>query len=268
MSAADRYARYADDHHLRVDFEDRVAIVTLDRPDKRNAVNYALHHGLEELFRQLGRDDDTGAIVVTGAGKAFCAGGDVLGFYPDDPGPLEQMRGSRWLIQEMINCEAPVIAAVNGVAAGLGATIALMCDVVYMAESARIGDTHVNMGLVAGDGGAVVWPLLVGPHRAKEFLMTGELIPGPRAAEMGLVNHCVPDAELLDAAKGLAKRLSEGPQAAIRWTKLAVNQVMRQNANLVMDMGLAVEHMSAETEDMKEAVAAFAEKRKPKFTGR
>ena len=262
------YQRFADDHHLSVEIEDRVAVVRLNRPDKRNAVNFALHQGLEDIWRPLGTDPDVGAIVLTGEGKGFCSGGDVLGFYPEDPGPLDQMRGSRWLVQEMINCEAPVIAAVNGVAAGLGATLALLCDVIYMADDARIGDTHVNMGLVAGDGGAVIWPLLVGPHRAKELLMSGRLVPGPQAAEMGLVNHCVPSSELLDRAKAFAAELAAGPPVAVRWTKMAINQQLRQSLNLAMDAGLAVEHLSAHTEDMKEAVAAFSEKRRPKFSGR
>jgi enoyl-CoA hydratase len=262
------YQRFAEDHHLEIDIEDRVATVRLNRPEKRNAVDHSLHTGLETIWRPLGTDPSVGAIVLTGAGKGFCAGGDVVGFYPEDPGPLEQMRGSRWLVQEMVNCEAPVIAAVHGVAAGLGATLALLCDIIYMAEDARIGDTHVNMGFVAGDGGAVIWPLLVGPHRAKEFLMGGTLLDGRKAAEIGLVNHCVPGEDLVERATEHARQLAHGPQVAIRWTKLALNQQLRQSLNLAMDVGLAVEHLSGHTEDQKEAVAAFVEKRQPKFTGR
>ncbi len=262
------YQRFGEEHHLKIEIEDRVATVRLDRPEKRNAVDHALHTGLERIWRPLGTDPDVGAIVLCGEGRGFCAGGDVVGFYPEDPGPLEQMRGSRWLVQEMINCEAPVVAAVHGVAAGLGATIALLCDIVYMAEDARIGDTHVNMGLVAGDGGAVIWPLLVGPHRAKELLMGGRLVTGAEAGAMGLVNHAVPPEELLDRATAHARALAHGPQAAIRWTKLVLNQHLRQSLQLTMDMGLAVEHLSVHTEDQSEAVAAFVEKREPKFTGR
>jgi enoyl-CoA hydratase len=261
------YERYHDDHHIRVEIQDRVAVVTLDRPEKRNAINHALHVGLERVWRDLAHDPEVGAIVLTGAGKAFCAGGDVTGFAPEEPIPLEQMRGGRYLVQEMLNCEAPMVAAVNGPAAGLGATIALLCDVIFMGESARIGDTHVNMGLVAGDGGAVIWPLLVGPHRAKEYLMSGKLIPGPEAAAIGLVNRCIPDAKLLDEAIAYARGLAEGPQTAIRWTKLAINQHLWQSAQLALGLGLAVEHLSAKTKDQREAVAAWVEKRKPRFTG-
>ena len=160
------YAPYLDQHHLMVRIEDRVAILTLDRPEVHNAVNHAMHLGLEGIFRVLARDPDVGAIVITGNGKSFCAGGDMKDYGNTDPRPIDQLRGTRYLVQEMIACEAPIIAAVNGTAAGLGATIALLSDVIYMADTARIGDTHVKMGLVAGDGGTVIWPLLIGPHRA------------------------------------------------------------------------------------------------------
>ena len=262
------YAQFAKNHHLEITIEDRVAIIRLNRPDKRNAVNYALHEGLENIWKPLGTDPEVGAIVLTGAGSAFCAGGDMVGFFPEDPGPLDSMRGTRWLVQEMVNCEAPIISAVNGPAAGLGASIALLSDVIYMAEDARIGDTHVRMGLVAGDGGAVIWPLLVGPHRAKEQLMAGRLIDGREAAAMGLVNHAVPGDQLMDAAVGYARELAQGHQAAIRWTKMVVNQHLRQSLNATLDVGSAVEHLVTHTEDTREAMAAFAEKRKPVFTGR
>ncbi len=262
------YRRFAEEHHLEIDIEDRVAIVRLDRPDKRNAVNQALHEGLEQIWRPLGCDPDVGAIVLTGAGQAFCAGGDMLGFYPDDPGPFDMIRGPKNLVREMAACEAPVISAVNGVAAGLGATIALLADIIYMADDARIGDTHVKMGLAAGDGGAVIWPLLVGLHRAKELLMGGELVSGPEAAEMGLINHCVPASELLDRAVAHARRLAHGPPVAIRLTKMTLNQHLRQSINLTLDAGLAVEMLSVETEDAREAGQAFAEKRAPVFRGR
>jgi enoyl-CoA hydratase len=262
------YQQFADEHHLLIEIEDRVAIVRLNRPEKRNAVNFALHEGLEKLWRPLGRDPDVGAIVITGEGKAFCAGGDMVGFYPSEPGPFDKLRGPRNLVLEMVNCEAPVVAAINGVAAGLGATIALLADIVYMADEARIGDTHVKMGLVAGDGGAVIWPLLVGLHRAKELLMGGDLVSGVVAAEMGLVNYSVPEADLLDRAMAHARKLADGPAVAIRWTKMTLNQHLRNSINLTLDAGLAVEMLSVETEDAKEAGQAFAEKRDPNFRGR
>ncbi|MDE0950831.1 MAG: enoyl-CoA hydratase/isomerase family protein [Halioglobus sp.] len=262
------YTSYADNNHLLVRIENRVAVVTLNRAEVHNAVNHAVHVGLESIFRDLARDPDVGAIVITGAGKSFCAGGDLKGYGNEDERPIDQLRGTRYLVQEMIGCEAPIIAAVNGTAAGLGATIALLSDVIYMADTARIGDTHVKMGLVAGDGGAVIWPLLIGPHRAKELLMSGKLVSGTEAARMGLINHCVPAESLIDEAVAFATELAHGPIAAIRWTKMAINQGIQHSINTTLNFSVAAEHLSAHTEDMREAATAFAEKRKPKFTGK
>ena len=260
------YADYKE-NHLQVSIADRVATVTLDRPEVHNAVNHAMHVGLEKIFRELAHDRDVGAIVLTGNGKSFCAGGDVKGYGHEDERPVDQLRGTRYLVQEMVACEAPVISAVNGTAAGLGATIALLSDVIYMADSARIGDTHVKMGLVAGDGGTVIWPLLIGPHRAKELLMSGRLVSGEDAAQMGLVNHCVPADELLAQATGFARELANGPIAAVRWTKMAINQLLQQSILNTLNFSVAAEHLSTHTQDMEEAVTAFAEKRDPKFSG-
>jgi len=260
------YSLFAE-RNLRVAIHDQVALLTLDRPDKRNAIDYPLHSALEEAIAHLSHDAAVAAIVLTGAGTAFSAGGDIVGFYPDDVGPMTTMR-TRSLVQTMLQCEAPLIAAVNGVAAGLGATIALMCDVIYMADTARIGDTHVNMGLVAGDGGAVIWPLLIGPHRAKEYLMSGQLVAADEASRIGLVNHVVPAAEVVAAASAYARLLAEKSRPAVRWTKMLINQAIQQSANAILPLGLATEQLSSHTEDQKEALTAFFEKRKPRFTGK
>ncbi len=253
--------------NLLVQIEDRVALLTLNRPGKRNAVDYPLHTALEDAIAALAHDPEVAAIVLTGAGSAFSAGGDVKGFYPEDVGPMTTIR-TKSLVQTMVQCEAPLIAAVNGVAAGLGATIALMCDVIYMAESARIGDTHVNMGLVAGDGGAVIWPLLVGPHRAKEYLMSGKLIDASEAERIGLANHVVADDDVVEAARAYARTLADKPQPAVRWTKMLINQAIQQAVNNTLTLGLATEQLSSHTEDQKEAMAAFFEKRQPRYTGK
>ena len=189
------YSRY-EENHLKVEMKEQVAIVTLNRPDKRNAVNAKLHEGLEHLLSELSYDAAVGAIVITGAGKSFCAGGDLVDFYPPDHTIRNSMRNRR-LNWSLLHCEAPLIAAINGTAAGLGASIALFCDVTFMSETAKIGDTHVGVGLTAGDGGQVIWPLLVGPHRAKEYLMAGEMIPASEADRIGLVNHVVPADQLM-----------------------------------------------------------------------
>jgi enoyl-CoA hydratase len=261
------YSHYQSECNLKIELEDRIALMTLDRRNKKNAIDLGLHEGLERAFRQLSYDNDVGAIILTGAGDTFCAGGDLEGFYPEDHIFRNSMR-SRSLNWSILHCETPIIAAVNGTAIGLGATIALMCDVIYMADTARIGDTHVKVGLTAGDGGQVIWPLLVGPHRAKEYLMAGELIPASEADRIGLVNHVVPADELLEHARAYAAKLANGAQSAIRWTKMAVNKMVEQQQVLSLDFGLATEFMCSEgSADTKEALAAFAEKRAPKFKG-
>lgn len=165
----------------------------------------------------------------------------------------------------LLDCEKPVIAKVNGHAAGLGATIALFCDVIFAADRAKIGDPHVGVGLTAGDGGAVIWPQLVGYARAKEFLLTGEMLPAAEAARIGLVNHCVPAAELDARVDQFADRLAAGASVAIRTTKRAINLGLKKLAAEMMDACLAFEEQASRHADHQEAVAAFREGRKPVF---
>ena len=260
------YGHY-EENHLKVEMDEKVAIVTLNRPEKHNAVNAKLHSGLEHLLTELSYDAAVGAIVLTGAGKSFCAGGDLVDFYPPDHTIRNSLRNRR-LNWSLVHCEAPLIAAINGTAAGLGASIALLCDVTFMSDTAKIGDTHVNVGLTAGDGGQVIWPLLVGPHRAKEYLMAGELIPATEAERIGLVNHVVPADELMKSALAYAHKVAGGAQSAVRWTKMAINKMIEQQQTLNLDFGLATEFMCQQTEDMQEAMKAFREKRPPNFQGR
>ncbi len=259
---------------IRVEKADKLATVTLNRPDSLNAVNPQLHHELERIWIDLSEDSDVNAILLTGAGKAFCAGGDVKGMAARSGGEEKQRRfnlspaGGRRLIQNLLEVEQPIIGAINGDAVGLGATIALFCDVIVASEKARFGDPHVRVGIVAGDGGAVIWPLLIGPARAKEFLMRGHLVNGAEAAKMGLVNYAVPPEEVLPKARALAQELADGPTWAIRWSKLSVNKWLKDQVNLILDASLAYEMLTFTTEDHKEAARAFVEKRKPKFQGR
>jgi len=259
---------------IRVENADKLATVTLNRPDSLNAVNPQLHHELERIWVDLSEDSDVNAILLTGAGKAFCAGGDVKGMAARSGGEEKQRRfnlspaGGRRLIQNLLEVEQPIIGAINGDAVGLGATIALFCDVIVASEKARFGDPHVRVGIVAGDGGAVIWPLLIGPARAKEFLMRGHLVNGAEAAKMGLVNYAVPPEEVLPKARALAQELADGPTWAIRWSKLSVNKWLKDQVNLILDASLAYEMLTFTTEDHKEAARAFVEKRKPKFQGR
>lgn len=264
MSSYDQY------EYVKVELSGGVAVCTLNRPDALNAVTHAGHAELESLFVQLAGDTDVKAIVLTGAGRAFCAGGDIKemgsGAY-DQPGGIFDS-GARQLVTKLLAIEQPIIAAVNGAAVGLGATLALLCDVIFMADTAKIGDTHVSVGLVPGDGGAVIWPLLVGPARAKEYLMTGDLIPAVEAERIGLVNHVVPADKLMDEALAFATRLAGGATLAIRFTKLAIQRMIQQNVLSSLDMSLALEAVTGNSKDHIEATTAFGEKRTPKFEGR
>lgn len=231
------------EHHVRVVIEDGVALVTMDRPERRNAINAAMHHGLEIVFHALSHHPDVRAVVLTGAGAVFCAGGDVKD-YGGAGTPLDTLRG-RELMWSIARCEAPIISAVNGAARGVGASIALMCDVCYLAADASIGDVHTQYGLPAGDGGQVIWPLLVGPNIAKEYLMRGTAIDAAEAARIGLVNRVFPAAELLDQAMACARDIAARPTAAVRWTKLSVNKMVLNQLNLTLDFGLASEALAA-----------------------
>lgn len=255
---------------IAVEVRDRIAICTLNRPEALNSITRDGHHELEALFGQLSSDPAISAAVLTGAGRAFCAGGDVKGMDPeayDSPAGIFDS-GARDLVAKLLGIEKPVIAAVNGDAVGLGATLALGCDVVFMAETARIGDPHVRVGLVPGDGGAVLWPLLVGPSRAKEYLMTGDLLPAAEAERIGLVNHVCPPDRVLDDAIAFANKLAAGASLAIRFAKLSVQRTLLQSVLNTLDLSLALEALTGNSKDYTEAIAAFSEKRKPVFEGK
>jgi enoyl-CoA hydratase len=249
----------------------KVLLVTLNRPEKLNAINATLHAELARIFGDVARDPEAHAVVLTGAGRAFSAGGDMEWFEEarQDPGVwYVTQQEAKKIIGDLLDLEAPVIAAVNGHATGLGATLALFCDTIFLADTAKIGDPHVKMGIVAGDGGAVIWPWLLGPARAKEYLMTGDLLTAQEAGRIGLVNRVVPAAECLPRALEFAHRLADGPILAVKWTKVSVNKLLKETANLVLDASLALEAQTLKTEDHREAVRAFIEKRPPRFMGR
>src|SRR5712691_6029207 len=262
------YSKY---EALKIEKADRVATVTLNRHDSLNAVNPVMHRELCNIWLDLAIDDEVNAIILTGAGRAFCAGGDVKGMANRAGSSDGRQRTlmtpaeGRRIVQNILEVEQPIIGAINGDAVGLGATIALLCDITVASEKARFADTHVKVGVVAGDGGAVIWPLLIGPHRAKEFLMRGNFINGAEAGRIGMVNYAVPPEQVMPKARELAQELADGPTWAIRWSKLAVNKWLKEQANLIMDASLAYEMMTFKTQDHQEAVKAFIEKRKPNF---
>jgi len=263
--------KYQDYETIAFARQERILTVTISRPDVLNAVNARMHYELSRLFYDVATDADADIIILTGAGRAFCAGGDLdwLQAAADDPRLFEQIAvEAKQIIYGLLDCEKPIICRLNGDAIGLGATMALFCDIIIAAETARIGDLHVNVGLVAGDGGAIIWPQLIGYPRAKEFLMTGKLIDGKQAAEMGLINYAVAPQALDEATDKMAQRLLRGPTMAVRWTKAAVNVGLKQLAHGMMDASIAYESLTNTMQDHQEGLAAFREKRKPKFTGR
>ena len=175
------------------------------------------------------------------------------------------MIGSATLVRAQLHVPQPIISAINGDAIGLGATMALFCDIALMAEEARLADPHVNAGLVAGGGGAILWPTLMGLNRGKEFLLTGDLMGAGEAERLGLVNHVYPRAALLDEARALARRLAKGPQVAIQFNKRLANLDLLDRVNRVIDASLAMEAITFTTADHREAVQSFIDKRPPTF---
>jgi enoyl-CoA hydratase len=253
---------------IQVAKDNGVAILTLNRPERLNAVNGAMHSELMSLFLDVQSDSEVRAAVLTGAGRAFCAGGDFGGGSDmRSKSGLTMMQEARRIVDNLLDCEKPIVSAVNGAAAGLGATVALLCDVVVAARGARIGDPHVKMGITAGDGGAVIWPLLMGVNRAKYMLMSGDLINAEEAYALGLVNKVVDDGEALREATAIARKLAAGAPYAVQTSKTSVNKFIKAVSNLVLPYSLAVEEISMRTSDHREAVAAFQEKREPHFTG-
>ncbi len=246
-----------------------VAVATLNRPEKLNAVDATMHTELTTLPGDADTDPDVTVLLITGAGRAFCAGGDFSGNRQSPVrGGNQTMREARQIVDNLLDCEKPVLTAVNGYAMGLGSTIALLGDVVIAARSATFADTHVRMGIGAGDGGQVIWPLLMGVNRAKYFMMTGDRLPAEEAEKLGLVNFLVDDDQLMKTAMEIADRLAKGPSRAISASKVPINKYIKMVSNLVLPLSLKLEEASMASEDAREAALAFQQKRDPRFTGR
>lgn len=244
--------------------EDDVVRIALDNGDL-NLVDGDMHTELPDAFRDA-YEMDGRVVVLTGEGEAFSGGGDVnwMQQWVEEPEYFEQVaREGEAVIENLVDIEKPVIARINGDAAGLGANVALCCDMTVMAEGSRIGDPHVKVGLAAGDGGAVIWPLLLGLNKAKEFLMTGRLVEAAEAADIGLVNYAVPEDELDAKVDELVDELATLPQPAVRYSKMAANAWLEQGVQDILRKSLAMEGMSARSADHEEAVSAFLEGREP-----
>jgi len=248
---------------LIIEHDGPVAVVTMNNPDAKNAFVDALHLGMREIWTHLAADRSVRAVVLTGAGDAFSAGGHIPNFildYDDPQRRRESLRGARRLLDAMVEFPKPLIAAVNGPAVGLGCSVAVSCDVIYIAERAFMSDPHVTVGLVAGDGGAVTWPLLTSILKAKYYLLTGERIPAADCVELGLANFVVPDDKVVEEAVALGHRLAKQPQQALEETKRAINLHVQAAIQRVAPFAYAAESESFSTDDLRRTIEGFKSK--------
>src|SRR5437867_528931 len=259
---------YADYHHLTFDRKPHgVLLITINRPEVMNATNARLHWELTQVWLTVDADPEVRVALVTGAGKAFSAGGDlslVEEMAGNPAAAARTMREASDLVYNMINLDKPVVSAINGAAVGAGLVVALLADVSIIAETARLTDGHTRLGVAAGDHAAIVWPLLCGMAKAKYYLLTADFLDGREAERIGLVSLCVPAAEVLPRALDIAGKLAQGSQLSIRWTKRALNNWLRQ-AGPIFDQSLALEMLTFMHPDVREGARALREKRAPAF---
>jgi enoyl-CoA hydratase len=260
--------RYDDFEHISFEVRpDGVVIVTLNRPEVLNAANVRMHREMSELWSVIDDDPHVRASVVTGAGAAFSAGGDLTmieEMTSNYEATLTQWRDAGAIVEKMLLARKPIVSAINGVAVGAGLAVALLADVSVMGESARLSDGHARLGVAAGDHAALLWPLLCGMAKAKYYLMTADFVSGPEAERIGLVTRCVPDDDVLREALAIAGRLAAGSATAVQWTKRAMNQWIRQ-ALPIFGESIALEMLGFLGPDAREGLAAVRERRDPRF---
>lgn len=247
--------------------EPKILWMTLNRPDVLNAADARLHTELVEIWKTIDRDPTVDVAVVTGAGRAFSAGGDlqlVEDAYRDYDEIIRILNEARDLVYNILGCSKPIVSAINGAAVGAGLVVALLADVSVAAENARLSDGHLRMGVAAGDHAAILWPLLCGMAKAKYYLMTSEFVDGREAERIGLVSLCVPDDQLAAKAMEVATNLATGPRHAIKFTKRALNQWMLQ-AGPIFDHSLALEMLGFFNEDILAGVEGLRERRPGRF---
>jgi enoyl-CoA hydratase len=264
-------AWFAGYQHIRFERQGRLLRIVMDRPDVKNAANIRMHRELSQVFADAQRDEGSDILVLTGAGDAFSSGGDIRAMrekIEDRTLWNDTVNEARALFYSILDLDKPLIARINGAATGLGATLAVYADISIADEAAVIGDPHVKVGLVAGDGGALMWPMLIGFQKAKELLFLGDNIPAAEAARLGLITHAVPAIELDARIDNLVSRLQKLPPFALRGTKRAINHTLKGLALATFEYGVSLETQSQLTHDHAEAVNAFIEKRRPAFAGR
>jgi len=259
------------DHYpdtLQLAIKDNVLTITLNNPDQLNAIRPEMDEALTRIFWDADRDPEVRVIVLRGAGRAFSAGGDVVAMKDGIENInlfIAGIKNGKRFMQSMIDCDKPIVACVHGDAIGLGCTIALYADIVVASENARFADPHVKVGLVAGDGGAIAWPLNAGYAAAKYFLLTGDLVSARDAQAMGLIAKVTTEDDLEAELDRVVGKLNNGALQSIIYTKHVLNIGFRQLFSSSVDAGFALETVSGRLQDHAEATAAFTEKRKPNF---
>ncbi|OBA60495.1 hypothetical protein A5647_13775 [Mycobacterium sp. 1100029.7] len=246
---------------VAVDGSTGVAVLTLNRPEKANAVDDVMHSELSTVFAAAQDDARVRAVVLTGAGRTFSAGGDESSErgYATSTGrtPIEE---ARHIVDDIIALAKPLVAAVNGHAIGLGAVLATLADFSYVAESAKLGDLHVHAALPAGNGAAAIWPLLVGINRAKQLLMAGDIVAADEAERLGLITRVVPAADVLPAAMSTAVRLAGLAPQAVQGTKMSINRLLALASGAVLPLSLALEAAAMEHDDFRAAMQKLGQK--------
>lgn len=254
----------------RLTFERRaegVLVMTLNRPEKYNAADERMHGELSQVWTDISADDRARAVVVTGAGRAFSAGGDLAmvqrmaGDHDRVGHMLIEMSN---LVDGLLNCSKPVVSAINGVAVGAGLVVALLADISVCAADARLGDGHIKLGVAAGDHAALLWPLLIGLAKARYYLLTGDMLTGAEAERIGMVSKSVDPGDVMTEAMRIAGGLAAGPQEAIRLTRRALNN-WAAGSRAIFDQSAAYEMLTFMGPDVVEGAAALREKRPPQF---
>ncbi|MGI9525111.1 MAG: enoyl-CoA hydratase/isomerase family protein [Hyphomicrobiaceae bacterium] len=246
---------------------DGILKITFDKPESYNSVDAETHSQLTYIWPVIDADPTVRCVIVTGAGKAFSAGGDfsLIEQIIDDPqARMKTWKEARDLVYNIINCSKVIVSAINGPAVGAGLVVGLLADVSIAGKSARIVDGHTRLGVAAGDAACIIWPLLCGMAKAKYYLLTCKHLTGEEAERIGLVSLCVDDDQLMDAAMDIATDLSAGAQSAIRWTKYSLNNWLR-TAGPTFDTSTALEILGFTGDEAREGLTSLKEKRRPVF---
>jgi enoyl-CoA hydratase len=249
---------------LEIEARGPLRILTLNRPEHRNAANPELHARLASVWDEIAADREARVVVLTGRGKAFCGGGDLglireMGL--DHAVRRAVLHEAKSIVKSLVDFPLPIVTAVNGAAVGLGCSLVTLSDVVFMSESAFLADPHVSVGLVAGDGGAVTFPLMMSLLKAKEYLLTGDRIPAEEAERLGLANRVVPADKLLDEAIAFAERLAGQPRLALEGTKRTLNLHLTKTMAGLLEFAISTESESLDCPDHRRVLAAMLDKK-------